>query len=72
MERLYTLREASELAFLQPVTLRKHCLAGRIGRKLGTQWVLTDDDIETARLLNHKPGRPAGKRSDGATIVDTD
>ena len=55
---LYTLAQAADLANLQAVTLRKHCLAGRIGRKLGSQWVLTDEDIATARALNHRPGRP--------------
>ena len=55
---LYTLAEAADLANLQAVTLRKHCLAGRIGRKLGHIWVLTPDDIEVVRSLNHRPGRP--------------
>ena len=54
----YTLSQAAELANLQAVTLRKYCIAGKIGRKLGNQWVLTREDIETVRAMNHRPGRP--------------
>ena len=54
---LFTLSQAADLANLQPVTLRKHCLAGRIGRKLGSVWVLTPEDIEIVRRMNHRPGR---------------
>ena len=53
-----TLKEAEALLNLGAGTLRKHCLAGRIGRKLGSQWVLTPEDLERVRQMNHRPGRP--------------
>ena len=53
---LFTLSEAADLANVPLVTLRRYCRVGRIGQKVGNQWVLTRADIDTALSLSHRPG----------------
>jgi hypothetical protein len=67
MDDLYTLSEAAAFCGVTAVTLRKYCLAGRYGRKLGNQWVLTKAEIDAINALPvsaHKAGRrPKAKKS---------
>ena len=61
MDTLYTLTEAAKLVHLAHVTLRKYCLAGTVGRRVGPLWMFTAEDIAAVRampLAAHKAGRP--------------
>ena len=71
MEKLYTLEEASAVLALEAVTLRKYCLRGMIGVKIGPEpgsgetdrrpWYLTQADVKKVQampLAAHKAGRP--------------
>ena len=51
MEKLLTLEEAAQGLPVAPVTLRKYCLRGDIGTKLGDRWFLTPADIAKVRQM---------------------
>ncbi len=68
MEKLYTLAEAAKKAPVQAVTLRKYCLAGKIGRKMGRDWFVTEADLAAVRGISVKErrgGRPRKAKKGG-------
>lgn len=55
----YILEDAAKLARLQAVTLRKRCLSGEFGQKIGKQWVLTKEECKRLEAEGYrKAGRP--------------
>ena len=62
MERLLTLEQAAVDLPVTAVTLRKYCLRGQIGLKLGDRWFLTPADIAKVRATP-KAARKAGRRN---------
>lgn len=67
-KRLYTLTEASKFDAcpVSSVTLKKYCLQGKIGAKVGRQWVLTQKDllwIFDRTTKDRKAGRPRKNKS---------
>ena len=59
MEKLLTLEQAAVDLPVTAVTLRKYCLRGQIGLKLGDRWFLTPADIAKVRATP-KAARKAG------------
>jgi hypothetical protein len=56
-DEMYTVAEAAEALELSEPRIRTLCQEGRIGRKVGRDWVITADDIESMRD-RPGPGRP--------------
>lgn len=63
-EKLYTTKEAAERTGKSVVTVRMLIRSHGIGRKVGTDYILTEKDIQTL-LKIPKPGRPKGSRKKG-------
>jgi hypothetical protein len=61
METLLTLEQAAVDLPVTAVTLRKYCLRGQIGLKLGDRWFLTAADVAKVRETP-KAARKAGRR----------
>ena len=61
MKKLLTLEQAAVDLPVTAVTLRKYCLRGQIGLKLGDRWFLTPADIAKVRETP-KAARKAGRR----------
>lgn len=58
---LYPLEYARMQTNLETVTLKKYCLAGKYGFKLGGVWFLTGEEMAEIKNLPreaHKAGRP--------------
>jgi hypothetical protein len=46
---------------IRPVTLRKYCSQGRIGRKIAGAWLVTDAELQTLAAMppaTRRAGRP--------------
>jgi hypothetical protein len=56
-DELYTVAEAAEALELSEPRVRTLCQDGKIGRKIGRDWVITAEDIESMRD-RPGPGRP--------------
>lgn len=56
-EVLLSTAEAAEVLGISERRVRALCAAGRMGRQVGTTWVITPEEIEANRV--RKPGRPA-------------
>lgn len=63
MELLDIKHAAAELD-IAVVTLRLYCQQGRIGTKVGTQWVITRTELEAFKAMPRLVGRPR-KGEDG-------
>jgi excisionase family DNA binding protein len=57
---LYTVTEAAEVLGLSVSRVRKLCADGRMGRKVGSTWIITAAEIE-ANTDRPGPGRPSRK-----------
>jgi len=58
METTFTTAEAAERLGLSRVRIVQLCNDGRFGRKLGRDWIITEDEIEAFEQLDRGPGRP--------------
>ena len=56
-DEMYTVTEAAEALELSEPRVRTLCQEGRMGRKVGRDWIITADDIESMRD-RPGPGRP--------------
>lgn len=54
---LLSTADAAEVLGISERRVRALCAAGRMGRQVGTTWVITPEDIEANKV--RKPGRPA-------------
>lgn len=54
---LLSTTEAAKVLGVNEQRIRQLCAEGRMGRKVGRDWVITAEEIEANRV--RKPGRPA-------------
>lgn len=57
MEML-SLKEAADELGITVSTLRPYCQEGRIGTKVGHQWVITRTELEAFKAMPRPVGRP--------------
>ena len=57
MEILTVAQVAKELD-ITGNTVRQYCQAGRLGRKIGRQWLITREELDTFKEQRRPPGRP--------------
>jgi excisionase family DNA binding protein len=55
--RHLTTRQAAEVLGISETRIRQLCQEGRMGKRVGRDWVITPEEIEANRV--RKPGRPA-------------
>jgi excisionase family DNA binding protein len=53
-----TAEEAAEELGLTPQRVREFCQQGRLGRRVGRQWVITREELERFKQTPRPPGRP--------------
>jgi excisionase family DNA binding protein len=53
-----TVAEVAEELQLSQERIRKLCQAGRLGQKIGRQWLVTREELEEFKRKRRKPGRP--------------
>lgn len=58
METTFTTAEAAARLGLSEVRIRQLCNDGRFGRKLGRDWIITEDEIQAFEGLDRPAGRP--------------
>jgi len=56
-QKLYSIAEVAKITGKAVVTVRMLVRSHNLGKKVGRDWVLTDDDIEKLRNIPG-PGRP--------------
>lgn len=61
MDKIYTVYEAAELMNKSHISVRTLVRRYGYGRKVGRDWILTDDDIEKLKAIPG-PGRPRGAK----------
>jgi excisionase family DNA binding protein len=57
---MLTIEEAARELELSPRRVRQFCQEGRLGRRLGWQWVITRDELEEFKRQWRPCGRPKG------------
>lgn len=67
--RLYTVEQAAEELGISEQRVRQLCAAGRMGQRVGRDWVITQDDIERNRE-RPDPGRPSSWESLDLDSID--
>lgn len=53
-----TVPEVAEELRLNPTTVRRFCYAGRLGVKIGRQWLITREELDLFKATPRPPGRP--------------
>lgn len=53
-----TVDEVAEELELTPQRVREFCQQGRLGRRVGRQWVITREELEAFKQIPRPPGRP--------------
>jgi len=48
-EKLYDVKQAAERLGITPAGVRYHAGLGHLGKKLGSRWIFTDEDLEQFR-----------------------
>jgi excisionase family DNA binding protein len=59
MEKLYSTAEAAKILGISVIRVQKLAQEGRMGRKIGRDWVFNDDDLEAVK--NRPTGYPVGR-----------
>lgn len=57
MHFLTTSQVANELGITE-TTVRRYCNEGRMGTKIGRQWLITRDELDRFKKSRREPGRP--------------
>ena len=57
--KMLSLKEAADELGITVSTLRPYCQDGRIGTKVGNQWVITRAELEEFKAKPRKVGRPS-------------
>ena len=55
-----TTMEAAERLGITDRRVRKLCSEGRLGQKVGRDYLITSEDLSRFRRVNRRPGRPPG------------
>lgn len=59
-----TVKEAAEELGLTPQRVRQFCREGRLGQRLGREWVITREELEEFKKIPRKPGVSIGLSED--------
>jgi excisionase family DNA binding protein len=57
--KLLTTAEAADRLGISEVRIRQLCQDGRLGRKIGRDWLFTAEEVESFRRQSRPTGRPA-------------
>ena len=63
---LLTVEEAATELALHYVTVYRFCVAGRLGQKIGRQWLVTREELDRFKAIPRLTGRPRKQRPDSA------
>ncbi len=63
MELLSVKQAAKELG-VSGNRVREFCQEGRLGEKVGRQWIITRDELDKFKKIPRKRGAPKRKKSD--------
>lgn len=55
---LLTIAEAAEELGFHYNTVYRFCVAGRLGQKIGRQWLITREELNQFKATPRPPGRP--------------
>ena len=61
---LLDVRQVAEELGISENTVRLYCQGGRLGTKVGQQWIITRAELEAFKKKPRKPGRPRKKDTD--------
>jgi excisionase family DNA binding protein len=61
-----TVEEAAEILGLTPQRVRVFCREGRLGQRVGRQWVITEEELERFQSIPRLPGVSTGRPRDNA------
>lgn len=50
--------QAAERLGINPSLVRRYCLQGRLGKKIGRNYAITERDLERFAALERRPGWP--------------
>ncbi len=54
--------QAAEVLDVTPIRVRQFCQEGRLGQKVGGQWVIPRDELEQFAKIPRDTGRPKSDR----------
>lgn len=69
-QTLLTVEEAAAELDLCAARIRQFCAQGRIGQKIGCQWLISPEEVRLFKQIDRPRGRPKSD-SDDATSDDT-
>jgi predicted site-specific integrase-resolvase len=58
MDKLLNARQAAERLGVTPSLIRRYCLQGRLGTKVGYQWIITEEELEAFEKIPRPVGKP--------------
>ena len=58
MQKYLTTEDAAQRLKVKPAWIRRLCAQGRLGQKVGRDYVITPTDIDRFRQNRRAPGRP--------------
>lgn len=58
MHNILTVSEVAEELGITEVTVRRYCQQGRLGEKIGRQWLITRSELDEFKKNRRGPGRP--------------
>ncbi len=66
--KLMTVEEVAEKLGITPQRVRIFCREGRLGQRVGRQWIITEEEFEHFRTIPRLPGvsigRPRGDKAE--------
>lgn len=58
MKYPYTADEAAIMLGISAALVRRYCRQGRLGKRIGNQWLITDEEIKEFEAKPRKVGNP--------------
>ena len=62
--KIMTIQQVADESGLSRTWLREICQSGRLGKKVGRQWIITRDEYELFIATERKMGRPPKDKAD--------
>ncbi len=66
---LLTIPDAAEELGLHYNTVYRFCSSGRLGQKVGNQWIITHAELDAFKATPRPPGRPRKRRKPADTTL---
>lgn len=60
-EKMYSARDAAKRLGVTPVRVRQFCQQGRLGKKVGNSYVITDEELSSFAKVERRRGAPKRK-----------